>query len=191
MSVGPDLKQSILDLNLQLLSSSEISFLLLGRYLNIRFECILIPSWDSITYLLNQPPTFREHPLLTSPDSWYFGWSISRWCPPTVSSSAPPPPQAPPSVERFAAPFSEEMDRYCLASLMNIAWHHWWILLGIWRFWCGNEVKWSRTQCLKNCLMWALCQRQRRKKLGSRVALLPGKFLHVRKVFVRTTEKTF
>ena len=135
MSVGPDLKQSILDLNLQLLSSSGISFLLLGRYLNIRFECILIPSWDSITYLLNQPPTFREHPLLTSPDSWYFGWSISRWCPPTVSSSAPPLPQAPPSVERFAAPFSEEMDRYCLASLVNIAWH---LAILVWQ---RSEVK--------------------------------------------------
>ena len=33
--------------------------------------------------------------------------------------------------------------------------------------------------------------RQSRKNLGSRVALLPGKFLRVRKVFARITEKTF
>ena len=32
---------------------------------------------------------------------------------------------------------------------------------------------------------------QRRKNLGSRVALLPGKFLRVRKVFARITEKPF
>ena len=32
---------------------------------------------------------------------------------------------------------------------------------------------------------------QRRKNLGSRVALLPRKFLRVRKVFARITEKTF
>ena len=32
---------------------------------------------------------------------------------------------------------------------------------------------------------------QRQKNLGSRVALLPGKFLRVRKVFARITEKTF
>ena len=32
---------------------------------------------------------------------------------------------------------------------------------------------------------------QRRKNLGGRVALLPGKFLRVRKVFARITEKTF
>ena len=32
---------------------------------------------------------------------------------------------------------------------------------------------------------------QRRKNLGSRVALLPGKFLRVRKGFARVTEKTF
>ena len=33
------------------------------------------------------------------------------------------------------------------------------------------------------------CLQQRRTNLGSRVALLPGKFLCVRKVFARTTEK--
>ena len=32
---------------------------------------------------------------------------------------------------------------------------------------------------------------QRQKNLGSRVALLPGKFLRVRKVFARITEKIF
>ena len=32
---------------------------------------------------------------------------------------------------------------------------------------------------------------QRQKNLGSRVALLPGKFLRVRKVFARINEKTF
>ena len=32
---------------------------------------------------------------------------------------------------------------------------------------------------------------QRRKNLGSRVALLPGKFLRVRKVFARIKEKPF
>ena len=32
---------------------------------------------------------------------------------------------------------------------------------------------------------------QRKKNLGSRVALLPGKFLRVRKVFARINEKTF
>ena len=32
---------------------------------------------------------------------------------------------------------------------------------------------------------------QRRKNLGSRVALLPGKFLRVRKVFARITENLF
>ena len=32
-------------------------------------------------------------------------------------------------------------------------------------------------------------ERQRQKNLGSRVALLPGKFLRVRKVFARITEK--
>ena len=37
-----------------------------------------------------------------------------------------------------------------------------------------------------NCLS----ETQRRKNLGSRVALLPGKFLRVRKVFARITEKT-
>ena len=35
------------------------------------------------------------------------------------------------------------------------------------------------------------CIGQRRKTLGSRVALLPGEFLRVRKVFARITEKPF
>ena len=38
-------------------------------------------------------------------------------------------------------------------------------------------------------IVWAGINEQRRKNLGSRVALLPGKFLRVRKVFARITEK--
>ena len=40
---------------------------------------------------------------------------------------------------------------------------------------------------LSQMMLWG--GHQRRKNLGSRVALLPGKFLRVRKVFARITEK--
>ena len=40
-------------------------------------------------------------------------------------------------------------------------------------------------------IMMTITITQRQKNLGSRVALLPGKFLRVRKVFARITQKTF
>ena len=43
----------------------------------------------------------------------------------------------------------------------------------------------------KSSLVAAASPVQRQKNLGSRVALLPGKFLRVRKVFARINEKTF
>ena len=164
--IGPETIN--IGLNLLLFSGSQISFLLLdlGRYLNIWFECVLISSWYSITYLLKQPIHFQRTFFLTFPDSWYFGWSISQWCPPTVFSSAPPLPQDLPSVERFAALFSEEMDTHCLASLMNIAWHHdkyclaslmniaWHLTILVWQ---RSEVK--QDSKFGKLLMWTLCPR--------------------------------
>jgi len=41
----------------------------------------------------------------------------------------------------------------------------------------------------RNYLKPGKAANQRQKNLGSRVALLPGKFLRVRKVFARITEK--
>ena len=70
--IGPETIN--IGLNLLLFSGSQISFLLLdlGRYLNIWFECVLISSWYSITYLLKQPIHFQRTFFLTFPDSWYF-----------------------------------------------------------------------------------------------------------------------
>ena len=55
----------------------------------------------------------------------------------------------------------------------------------------------NKINCRRNTVCYRvtcrLCLRagQRQNNLGSRVALLPGKFLRVRKVFARINEKTF
>ena len=152
MSVGPDLKQSILDLNLQLLSSSGISFLLLGRYLNIRFECILIPSWDSITYLLNQPDPLSENILCL------LLLTLGILVDPSHGDVLPQFLHLLLLFLKLHLQLSGSQLRF-LKRWIDIAWHIGKILLGIWRFLCGNGVKWSRTQSLENCLMWALCPR--------------------------------
>ena len=51
-----------------------------------------------------------------------------------------------------------------------------------------NYEKYYRLKSLDSDV-WGPPSLQRQKNLGSRVALLPGKFLRLRKVFARITDK--